>query len=322
MSDLLTKCEVCGGLIDEEDLFCANCGTESPHDGESPSQQVALSNHNFSCEGCGASMSFDASSRALRCPFCASERLNRQADSPALVPELVVPFQVQREKAITSMRAWLSRGFWRPSDLAKDAAVVAMTPVFVPYWVFEATTHTYWTADTNDLPAFSRGDWRPLSGEHQSRHRNLLVGASQALTPGETNSICPIDLSLGVPPDEVERENVTVEQFRVMRKYARPLARQGLEQLEANVCRQYVPATCRNMHVNVRVHNLRSQPVLLPVWIMAYRYRDRVFRFLVNGQTAQATGQAPNSALKIAAVVGILIGVGLIGLLALSILFR
>ena len=76
------------------------------------------------------------------------------------------------------------------------------------------------------------------------------------------------------------------------------------------------------MHVNVRVHNLRSQAVLLPVWIMAYRYRDRVFRFLVNGQTGQATGQAPNSALKIAAVVGILIGVGLIGLLALSILFR
>jgi hypothetical protein len=39
--------------------------------------------------------------------------------------------------------------------------------------------------------------------------------------------------------------------------------------------------------------------VLLPVWIMAYRFRDRVFRFLVNGQTGKATGEAPISYAKI-----------------------
>ena len=27
MPDTITKCSVCGALLDEEDLFCANCGT-------------------------------------------------------------------------------------------------------------------------------------------------------------------------------------------------------------------------------------------------------------------------------------------------------
>ena len=48
---------------------------------------------------------------------------------------------------------------------------------------------------------------------------------------------------------------------------------------------------------------------LLPVWIMAYCYKDQVHRFLVNGQTGQCTGTAPTSYAKIASVVGIVIAV-------------
>ena len=75
-----------------------------------------------------------------------------------------------------------------------------------------------------------------------------------------------------------------------------------LENLESQACRQFVPANCRNLKVNVRVEGLTGEPVLLPVWIMAYRYRDQVFRFLVNGQTGRCTGTAPTSYRKIAAV--------------------
>jgi len=152
----------------------------------------------------------------------------------------------------------------------------------------------------------------------RANHRNLLVGASHALTGRETAAICPFDLSAAQSLDEVDLDRVTVEQFRLVRKYARPLARQGLEQLEAQACTQYVPGRCRNMHVNLRVEGLSSRPVLLPVWIMAYRYRDTLYRFLVNGQSGRATGQAPTSIWKIAAAVGIVAVAGLIGLFLLG----
>jgi hypothetical protein len=45
--------------------------------------------------------------------------------------------------------------------------------------------------------------------------------------------------------------------------------------------------------------------MLLPVWIMAYRYQDDVFRFLINGQTGRATGKAPVSWRKIVAAISI-----------------
>jgi hypothetical protein len=95
------------------------------------------------------------------------------------------------------------------------------------------------------------------------------------------------------------------------------LAQQGLEELERQACRQYVPGNARNVHVNVRTEGLASEPMLLPVWIMAYRYRDQVFRFLVNGQTGKSTGTAPTSLPKVIGVTfAVIAGVALFALLA------
>ncbi|MBN2023479.1 MAG: zinc ribbon domain-containing protein [Pirellulales bacterium] len=306
MADVLTKCSVCQSLLDEEDLFCANCGTEAPAraDGVGPADTSRLATHNFECAGCGASMSFDAQAGSLRCPFCGSVDLRQRKDAKILAPRRVVPFAVEREQAVATMRRWLGRGFFRPGDLSERAAVVKMTPVYVPYWVFDATTHTYWTADTSDTPSGARGDWYPMSGEHRGNYAGLLVGASGVLAPAETSALCPFDLAAGVAPDQVDLDNVTVEQFAVPRKYARPLARAGIEQQEATACQaSYVPARARNVHVNVRIEALSGEPVLLPIWVMAYRYGDRAYRFLVNGQTGRATGSAPTSWAKVALVV-------------------
>ncbi|MBN2293671.1 MAG: hypothetical protein JXM70_14675, partial [Pirellulales bacterium] len=134
MPDLLTRCEVCRSLLDEEDMFCANCGTESPsHEKESSASETGdrIATHNFECTGCGASMSFDAREGKLRCPFCGSVEMNRREDARVMAPRRVVEFAISQDEAEGRMRAWLGRGFFRPGDLSRRAAVVEMTPVYV-----------------------------------------------------------------------------------------------------------------------------------------------------------------------------------------------
>jgi predicted RNA-binding Zn-ribbon protein involved in translation (DUF1610 family) len=314
MTDVLEKCAVCHAILDEEDLFCANCGTEAPHRdrGAAPTRTSTV---NFVCSGCGAAMSYDASAQTLRCPFCGSEKLEKDQDAKVLAPKFVVPFSVPQEQAVNTLRAWLGRGFWRPGDLATAAVVTKLTAVYVPYWVFSAKTYTYWTADTSRTPPGARASWFPISGEHRGAYSGLLIGASSALTPAETSAICPFDLAQGVPPEQVDLDNIVVENFRVQRKYARPLAQAGLENLDRQACQQYVPGNARNVKVNVRLEGLSSEPALVPVWIMAYQYRDQLYRFLLNGQSGRCTGQAPVSYRKILVVIGIVILV-LLGILA------
>jgi len=38
----------------------------------------------------------------------------------------------------------------------------------------------------------------------------------------------------------------------------------------------------------------------MPIYILSYRYRDKVYRFLINGQTGKAAGDKPLSGTRIA----------------------
>ena len=51
--------------------------------------------------------------------------------------------------------------------------------------------------------------------------------------------------------------------------------------------------------VDTDVADVTFKHILLPVWLAAYKYRDRAFRFVVNGRTARVQGERPYSAWKI-----------------------
>ncbi len=317
------KCVICHALVDEEDLFCANCGAEVPQVRIEVEGQVETreTTRNFTCGGCGASMSYDASAQTLRCPFCGSEELQRKADGKTFAPRSVVPFEIDRKQAETIIRQWLGTGWLRPGDLSDAAVITKMAGVYVPYWVFTAHTSTYWTADTSDTPSGARGDWFPLSGEHRSSCGGILVGASGALKPNETHALCPFHLNAAVAPSDVDLENAIVEQFSVPRKYARPHARSTVEQWErAAVDEHYVPGRSRNVKVNTLLAGLSSEATLLPVWIMAYQYKEKTYRFLINGQTGEPHGSKPVSYRKIILIVAIVVAVFLGILLCTGIL--
>ncbi len=62
MSDILIKCGVCGAVLDEEDLFCPNCGTEAPLPGSGETQAANDGGHTpaETIGACQARNAFDA----------------------------------------------------------------------------------------------------------------------------------------------------------------------------------------------------------------------------------------------------------------------
>lgn len=282
--------------MDEEDLFCANCGTENPSaDAAAKRLTSEAEYYRFECKSCGASMSYDASAQSLRCPFCGSTQMESGKVSRTIRPHAVVRFEVDQRRAETLLRGWLQSGFWRPRDVARVSKLGKVTAVYVPYWAFNASTDTIWTADSSPAPFGSRGDWYPVSGRNHASYHGILIAGSSILTNRETEAIAPSDISQAVPPEQIDLKNSIFEEYRVPRKLARPLARSAIEQLELQACASLVPNRHRNVRVNVRIHSMRGHPILLPVWIVAYRYKSEVHRVLINGQTGKICGSAPFS---------------------------
>src|SRR4030042_2886686 len=66
-----------------------------------------------------------------------------------------------------------------------------------------------------------------------------------------------------------------------------------------DACAREVPGdTQRNLRVQTQFSDLTYKHVLLPLWIASYRYSNKVYSFMVNGQTGKVQGEAPISVWK------------------------
>jgi predicted RNA-binding Zn-ribbon protein involved in translation (DUF1610 family) len=315
MNVTVERCESCGALVDVEDLFCANCGTEIPDAQADRPERVATEAKNFECKGCGATMNYDASAQSLKCPFCGSVDLIADESKGLLAPDLVIPFAIDRNEAEGRLRAWLGSSFWHPNDLRTAAQMTELRAVYVPFWIFTTKARTHWTADSSRTPPGANAPWYPVYGRGEREYDGLWIPASSGVPIAELNAVLPFDTSTAVEPEKVDLIDITVEQFAVSRRYARPHAQSVVEGLEAQAAAQEVPGHTRNVHVNALMDGATSKPALVPIYVMAYRYRDDVFRYVVNGQTGKATGSAPMSWSKVGLVVALVVVILIIVLL-------
>ncbi|MDV7393476.1 hypothetical protein RZS08_19030, partial [Arthrospira platensis SPKY1] len=94
------------------------------------------------------------------------------------------------------------------------------------------------------------------------------------------------------------------------------LGRQRMLQTLERLCVQDMRAdTHRNLRMDARFERQTFKHVLLPVWLVSYRYGSRDFQGVVNGYTGQVAGEYPKSWVKIGLAV-------LLALVVLVVLFQ
>ena len=55
--------------------------------------------------------------------------------------------------------------------------------------------------------------------------------------------------------------------------------------------------------------NITYKYLMLPVYISSFTYKDKVYQFMVNGQSGKVGGKSPVSALKVALTILIIVAV-------------
>ena len=228
--------------------------------------------------------------------------------------ESSLPFLVDSEAARAALKRWLvGRGFFRPSDLSSKARLDSLTPLWWVGWCFDAEALLSWTADSE--VGSRRADWAPHSGQAEMRFDDVFVSASRGLTLSETSALEEsYDLESAVISPAVP-EGALREEFDVQRSAARALVMASLRRDAAyRLKREEVPgASCRNLHFVPLLRGLHTRRLAFPAWVLAYRYRDELYRVVISGQDAQCLqGDSPISWVKV-----FLVCVGVLSVLAL-----
>ena len=105
-------------------------------------------------------------------------------------------------------------------------------------------------------------------------------------------------------------EHATVERFDLQRSQARQQVTAAIQNLAAQRIKQHqIPGSrFRNLNVSVVLRELITRRLSLPAYVLAYRYKDSLYRVVICGQDGRlVVGSAPYSIAKIllTGVVGI-----------------
>lgn len=275
------------------------------------------------CPGCRANITFQPPDVADRCPFCGTSIVAQaQAADPMIAPAGVVPFKVGRKQATKSLREWLAfrwdfgdlKAMFLPGQLKQLAQQQGLSGVYLPFWTFDAHTASDYRGERGEHYYVTRKDsdgnevreqktrWRPASGQVTLNFDDVLVPASDNINRKRLERLWPKVLAADLEPyDQQYLAGFKAQRYQVSLKDGFELAKQ---QMEPEICRKVkrdIGGDEQRVHqVSTAYRNETFKHILLPVWLLSYRYQGKVFQVMVNAQTGKVMGERPVSAWKVA----------------------
>ncbi|NNJ28116.1 hypothetical protein LzC2_42270 [Planctomycetes bacterium LzC2] len=279
------------------------------------------------CRSCGGTVLFAGTTTGTECPYCATPlQLDAAVQAKNRIAlDGVLPFQVSEKKAAANLKEWVASRWFAPNDFRKRGVKGKFNGVYLPYWTFDSLTYTrysgqrgehYWvTVGTGDKKRRVRKTrWYPASGAFERFFDDTLVVASGGVNRKLSEDLEPWPLPKVNPYDQRLLAGFLVRTYDVELAEGFEIADARMRtQLEHDVRRRIGGDEQRitSMHVNHEAVTFKH--LLLPVWMLAYRYRDEPHQVLVNAVTGRVTGERPYSWIKITlAVLAGLLAAGLI----------
>ncbi|MFT4683216.1 MAG: DNA-directed RNA polymerase subunit RPC12/RpoP [Flavobacteriales bacterium] len=287
------------------------------------------------CGSCGAINPFEETNVGKACMFCGGHLLAKDAVKiDQIKPQALIPFQIEHRKAILHYSTWLKSRWFAPNDLKHMQNLPdKIRGIYMPYWTFDAQTES----DYSGQRGVNRTEYESYSvevnGETQTKQRSKTVtdwySASghvshffdDELTLGNnavpeliSMKLRPWDLSLLVPFDHDFLRGFIVESYSIGLEESFGTAKERIETQVNRLVRSDIGGDQQRIHsVDTDWHNLTFKHILLPMYVSAYQFKGKSFRFLINGQTGEVQGERPYSVWKIASlVISILAVIGLI----------
>lgn len=320
-------------------LICANCASKK----EIMSSTDQIKEYDFTtaemergsnwggetsvikCEKCGAETVFDTYSTAQFCAFCNSPRIVKADKAAGIPPESIIPFKMNQVKAKEYFSTWIQRRYMAPSALKKKYSTQPIKGIYIPYWTYDSETFSSYRGEggtyyyvTESYTAQENGKtvtktrqvrhtrWWPTNGDYSRFFDDVLVNASKQVNNSIIVDIEPFDLTMleGYKPEFLS--GFYAERYSVNLKEGWDIARSKVElEIERGVTEQINADEVRNLQIETDCNEIKFKHVLLPVWILAYSYKDKVFTSMINGQTGKVSGHSPVSSFKVLCLIGL-----------------
>lgn len=274
------------------------------------------------CDKCGATVEMSDNVTSEPCPFCGADVVATGRSVKLIKPGGVLPFAMPRDRARESYRRWIAKRWFAPSKLKHESRLESkLTGVYLPYWTYDSRTTTDYTGQRGEyyyvnVPYTTvvngksvtrsrrerRTRWYPASGRVFNEFDDLLVPASASLPSDLVRELTPWDLGAVRSYADDYLAGFRSESYAVSLPDGFKQAELLMQPtIDTTICRDIGGDEQRITSKAMTHAGVTYKHILLPVWVCAYSYKNRLYQVLVNAQTGEVVGDRPYSVWKITA---------------------
>lgn len=305
------KCQYCDNEFDLETVIAYNEDRNQPESSEfhwdasdskqwSPAEAESL--RSFTCPACGGILITDDHTAATFCPYCENPAILPGRLSGGLRPDAVLPFKNSKEDAQKAFSQLCKGKPLLPKFFTQEQRLEKITGIYVPFWLydcdstfsgsFKATRMHTWS---DSRFHYTRTDHYHLTRGAQASFAAIPMDASTKMDDAIMESIEPFDYSQLMDFETAYLSGFLADKYDVESAagQARIEERVGssMNSMIQDSIMGYSTVVPSSRRLNVTQG--KAKYVLLPVWMLYTKYRDKTYVFAMNGQTGKMTGSFP-----------------------------
>jgi hypothetical protein len=273
------------------------------------------------CARCGAETTFGENVTAGHCAFCGAAISAEGKSQKRIKPQALLPFHIPRTRSLELFTQWIRKLWFAPSALKRMARADAqrLRGVYLPFWTYDAETTTDYTGERGDdyttTESYTTTEngrsvtrtrtvvhtrWSGASGRVSNRFDDVLVAAGGAMPRPIVDKLEPWDLDRLVPFADAYLAGFESESYRVDLVAGFGIAKGVMKTtIDATIRADIGGDHQRISQESTEYRDVTFKHLLLPMWVCSYRFRDKVYRFVVNARTGEVQGERPWSWVKI-----------------------
>ncbi len=256
----------------------------------------------YACNSCGGSIMTDAVTVATKCPYCESAVISPTEMSGEYRPDMVLPFQVSKEDAISGLSKYLEGKKLLPDSFASRNYIEDVTGVYVPFWLFDSKVNGQISYKATKMRTWRVGDYQYTRTDFYMVKRggnvnflNVPADGSSKMDDTLMESIEPFDYSKGVDFNTAYLSGYLAQNYDVKSGELEDRISQRMGNSMLSLCDEtvhgYTSKTVSHKSITNEQGDIRY--ALLPVWILNTKYNGQLYTFAMNGQSGKFVGELP-----------------------------
>lgn len=274
------------------------------------------------CKNCGAVSIYDALETSAVCPFCGSTNVMPAAHENTIAPGAVCPFSITKDNAGESFTKWMKKKLFAPTKAKRNAKPDAFKGIYLPYWTYDAQTTSSFTAKAGYDRTVTRNgkketvtDWHSVSGVYQEFIDDETVVASKRQENTYVKKCEPFNFTKMIAYTPQALAGFAAERYSIGLKEGWEIAQTSIHEKLNSHIESYVKSHWRcnrvkGVRFSTLYNNITYKYLLVPVWISSFKYKEKIYQLVVNGQTGKVGGKAPVSVWKV--MLAVILGIGAI----------